>query len=330
MRRFAVFTSIAVIGLMLAFSVGGVSAIGNVAQHNPAANYFKKDKDKEDNGNGNGNGNGGSSDEQHGNDGQGNGNSSDEQHGNNGQGNGNASNDDSGNGNGNGNSDNGNGNGNDGHGSDATKTNDDSTDDSGNGNSHGNDDQGQGNNGSSDNGSNDHGNSGDKSDKANKSDKGDDTSNDSGTPEAKHGSKKILVCHVTGLDDYHYNLIEISKHAWPAHERHGDFLAPDGATSSTDCESAANEGTLAASPEPSGTPEGSPETVDLKLRVCHITSSAKNPVILISISQHAWPAHEAHGDFLAPDDARSSNDCELDLGSPVASPEASPDTTLGG
>jgi hypothetical protein len=207
-----------------------------------------------------------------------------------------------------------NGNGNDDHGADATETGDDSGNGHGQAHGHSQDDNGQGNNGSSDNGSGDHGNSGNAS--------GHD--DDSGTPEAKHASK-VLVCHVTGLSDYHFNLIEISQHAWPAHERHGDFLAPADATSSTDCEAAANAGTPSASPAAPGTPVGSPEALGHKVRVCHVTSSAKNPVILISIDQHAWPAHEAHGDFLAPDDARSSNDCEAGLGTPVASPVASPE-----
>jgi hypothetical protein len=39
---------------------------------------------------------------------------------------------------------------------------------------------------------------------------------------------KVLVCHVTGNGSSH--VIDIDKHAWPAHQAHGDSLAPCGAT----------------------------------------------------------------------------------------------------
>ncbi len=126
---------------------------------------------------------------------------------------------------------------------------------------------------------------------------------------------------MTERDDFPYNLIEISENALPAHEQHGDFVAPEDADSSTDCENVAAGGTPVASPEAS--PAASP--VPAKIRICHVTSSATNPVILIEVSVNAVPAHERHGDFVAPDDADSSNDCENVIGgTPVASPEASP------
>jgi hypothetical protein len=37
---------------------------------------------------------------------------------------------------------------------------------------------------------------------------------------------KVLVCHVTGKGSSH--VIDIDKHAWPAHQAHGDSLAAVG------------------------------------------------------------------------------------------------------
>jgi hypothetical protein len=37
-----------------------------------------------------------------------------------------------------------------------------------------------------------------------------------------------------------------------------------------------------------------------KLAICHRTHSKKHPWVKISISSRAWPAHERHGDTLAP------------------------------
>jgi len=324
MRRLVFAISIIAIGLLMALPLAGsVQALGHAGNHNPLAAFKNNDKDKDDDqGNGNGNGNG-QSDDDHGNgnsngqsdDDHGNG-QSDEDHGNAGA----------------------NGNGNVGGNGDAS---DDQGDDSGNGDT--SDDSANSDSGSS-HGSDDHGKSAD--------DQGDDDSHngsenthgassgqdedvdESGTPVA--GSEgKVRVCHLTGREDFPYNLIEVSEHALPAHESHGDFVAPDDAASSNDCNSDEGNGTpvaagesspeseiASASPE-SGTPAASPES-EAKVLVCHVTGSNDNPVILIEVNHHALPAHLKHGDIEAPAGARSSNACEAAMeGTPVASPQAS-------
>lgn len=43
-----------------------------------------------------------------------------------------------------------------------------------------------------------------------------------------------------------------------------------------------------------------------KVGVCHATGSVENPYVFISVSDTAFPAHEAHGDFLAPENGDCS------------------------
>jgi len=340
MRRIAILISVIAVGLLLAFSIGsGVQALGGGGSHNPIASFKNDDKDK-DNGNagGNGNGNGqsdngqgnGQSDEDHGNGngqsdedhGNGGGNAdSDDASGNAGSDNGNAGSDNGNSGSNNGNADNANGNDN---GNGQSDANDDSGSDDANASAddqgNGNDDQDHGS--SNGNGNNSHANGNDDSNDDNGS------QDDSGTPTAGGGGK-VRICHLTGRDDYPYNLIVVSEHALPAHERHGDFAAPDDAVSSNDCDVVSGgTGTPEAPttiPNPSeGSPVASPEA-SRKVLVCHMTSSDDNPVILIEISVNALPAHMRHGDVVAPDGATSSNDCDVLLpGTPVASPVASP------
>ncbi|HET8521954.1 MAG TPA: hypothetical protein VFL82_01900, partial [Thermomicrobiales bacterium] len=46
-----------------------------------------------------------------------------------------------------------------------------------------------------------------------------------------------------------------------------------------------------------------------KVQVCHMTGSASNPVVLITVSTNAIPAHEAHGDVINPDFQNDVNNC---------------------
>src|SRR6478735_2298617 len=46
-----------------------------------------------------------------------------------------------------------------------------------------------------------------------------------------------------------------------------------------------------------------------KVGICHRTGSASNPVVYITVSSNAIPAHQAHGDVINPDFQTDINNC---------------------
>jgi hypothetical protein len=51
---------------------------------------------------------------------------------------------------------------------------------------------------------------------------------------------------------------------------------------------------------PGGSPSSRQYQYPLRVTICHHTGSEKNPLVTIAVSEHAVPAHLAHGDTLGP------------------------------
>lgn len=54
---------------------------------------------------------------------------------------------------------------------------------------------------------------------------------------------------------------------------------------------------------------GSSAEAASKVGICHLTGSAKNPVVYITVSTNAIPAHQAHGDVINPDFQNDPANC---------------------
>jgi hypothetical protein len=93
---------------------------------------------------------------------------------------------------------------------------------------------------------------------------------------------KVTICHATGSATNPFVQITISQKAVDnGHaKKHNDDIIPAPA---------------GGCPDGPGGPGGGGVKVD----VCHLTGSVKNPVVLINISENAVQAHLDHGDFLA-------------------------------
>jgi hypothetical protein len=94
---------------------------------------------------------------------------------------------------------------------------------------------------------------------------------------------KTTFCHATGSATNPYVTITTSNNALPAHSRHQDgrdiIPAPAGGC----------PGAGTSEEHPSGGESG-------KTTICHATGSATNPFVIITISNNALSAHQAHQD----------------------------------
>jgi hypothetical protein len=114
-----------------------------------------------------------------------------------------------------------------------------------------------------------------------------------GSDHAKAG--KITICHATGSATNPYVEITISMNAWAAHQRHQDgrdmHPVPAGGCPGGDSSSGPGDGGKGKAKKGKKGKKGKEHR---KVTICHATGSETNPYVLITIDEHALPAHQAH------------------------------------
>jgi hypothetical protein len=114
-------------------------------------------------------------------------------------------------------------------------------------------------------------------------------------PDANDG--KLTICHATGSTTNPYNEITIDFNGLNGHGKHTDDLIPapeSGCPSSRETPMTTMTATITQTPTVTITPEGTLESSDKKITICHATGSAKNPYVMITISVNGLNGHDKH------------------------------------